>query len=169
MEIKGIVVSVKQNETIEKQDGSTYKGAVLVYNSDKGEQKQVFHSNALKYNAALKNALAELSPGDNIVITKEKEGEYWNVKGIRKDATPAAKKTYDDGRWEDREERAVRQKVIVRQSSLTNALKLLELQGKKSADQFEVMNLAAQFTAWVLDEKQEISNDISSIMDDIPL
>ena len=46
--------------------------------------------------------------------------------------------------------------MIVRQSSLTAALKLLELQGAKKPTANDVVSIAAEFEAWVLGNKIEV-------------
>lgn len=163
MEIKGKVVSIELDTEIVGQN-STYRGALLSYRDGSGKlQEKGFHPSGFKYNPALKNGLDNLQAGDNFVAEAEKNDKgFWNWKSIAKAGAEAPKQataqpntkapanTSSGGNWATAEERAQTQVYIVRQSSLTNALKLLEIQGKKSVDQFAVISLAEQFEAWVL-------------------
>jgi hypothetical protein len=81
---------------------------------------------------------AEISDGDfpvNVEVTVKKEGDFWNWKGAKvigaaTNDTPAktnntsSGSTVSKGNWETAEERAAKQKYIVRQSSITNAIAL---------------------------------------------
>lgn len=53
--------------------------------------------------------------------------------------------------YETREERAARQVLIVKQSSLTAALKFVELSGELPADRDNVVVIAQAFADWVFD------------------
>jgi hypothetical protein len=56
--------------------------------------------------------------------------------------------------FETREERAARQVLIVKQSSLTAALKYIELKGlAPDYDRGDVLELAQEFTDWVLENE----------------
>lgn len=186
MEIFGRVVAIDMNATVKGQNG-TYKGAEIIYKDNStGETKtKPFHENVLKYNAALKNGLENLSSGDEftaVLESKEKDGKtFWNwisvskghtssipSKGTTNSSTPtkAAPSTYATP-----EERAQTQKYIVRQSSLTAALKLLELHGNKKATTRDVISLAQEFEAYVLDlAPKEMTNlgSVEDMDDDIP-
>ena len=189
MEITGKVLVLELNATIKGLNGS-YKGAEIVYKEPNGETKtKGFHENALKFNAALKNGLDNLKSGDDFTATlekTEKDGKtFWNwtsvVKGLEApvnnnankpsasvpNVNKAAPSTYATA-----DERAQTQKYIIRQSSITAALKLLEIQGKKAVDQFAVISLAEQFEAWVMGyERKDVPDpkaDIANMEDDIP-
>lgn len=161
MEIRGTVVAIDLNATIEKKTGGTYQGVLFSYRDSKDNklQEKAFHSNAMKFNKDLKAGFESLNAGDAFVVEAIKEGEYWNWKSIKKaDANapvasaPANKPAASNGggNWATAEERAQTQVYIVRQSSLTNALKLLEIQGNKKATTADVIALAAEFEAFVM-------------------
>lgn len=65
--------------------------------------------------------------------------------------------------YETREERARRQVLIVKQSSLTAALKYLELTGANAdnLDPERVTDIAQDFTDWVMDDGEDINGEAS--------
>ncbi len=162
--VTGKVISVAIDVAVKKKDGGSYQGWKLVHEDADGDVKTIAkHMNSLKYAAPLKNGLEALKPGDNFTLEQEKEGDFWNPKSVYKSDvvqsttknvshpyTPAAKSAASGSTYSTVEERAQTQKYIVRQSSITAALKLLEIQGKKTVDQFAVMSLAQQFEAFVM-------------------
>lgn len=187
MEITGKVVAIDLNATVKGKNG-TYKGAELIYKdlADGQAKTKAFHENAFKFNAALKNGLTNLEVGDEFTAVLEKKDDFWNwvsvAKGFAQTTAPktvlgtakAAPSTYATA-----EERAQTQAYIVRQSSITNALKLLELQSNKKADVPDVLAIATQLEAWVFGKKAEpapapkkaaakVLND-ATFEDDIPL
>lgn len=183
MELIGKVVAINMNATVKGQNG-TYKGAEIVYKDENGETKtKPFHSNALKFNAALKNGLENLSPGDDFVAVMEKKDGYWNWVSVSKgtgnavatqtssnNAVQTAKPAQNN--FATAEERAKTQEYIVRQSSITAALKLLELHGNKKATTRDVISLAQEFEAYVFNRSpKEITNlgSIEDMEDDIPV
>jgi hypothetical protein len=69
--------------------------------------------------------------------------------------------------YETKEERAARQVLIVKQSSLSNAISLLTTGAKTPPAKDDVLNLAQDFTDWVLD-KPEDKTGFDNMSDDIP-
>lgn len=159
MNVIGTVVEIKKNATIKGKTGN-YTGYKLTYRDKEDSLKeQAFHEKALQYNAALKNGLDQLEPDDEFTMVKEKEGEYWNVKNIFKgsqaETKPAAKAasaapSNGGSTYATKEERAQTQVYIVRQSSITAALKLAEVNGNKKATVSDVLKDATQFEQWVM-------------------
>lgn len=164
MEIKGKVVEINLDTQVPKNGGGTYPGATISFRDANGKlQEKAFHANALKFNAALKNGLENLQAGDNFVANADKnDNGFWEWKSIAKAGaevpkqataqpnTKAPANTSSGGNWATAEERAQTQVYIVRQSSLTNALKLFEIQGYKKATPEEVIEIAQEFEAFVL-------------------
>lgn len=164
--INGTVVAIEIDVPVKKNGGGTYQGWSLVYKDNTGEIKTMSkHMNSLKYAQPLKNGLESLKAGDAFTLEQEKEGDFWNPKSIYKSevvatakpnstttttrtsgySAPASSSTYSTV-----EERAQTQKYIVRQSSITAALKLLELQGVKKAITLDVISLAKEFEDYVM-------------------
>lgn len=158
MKVNGVVVSVEIDVQVAKKDGGSYPGSRLSYRDDSGKlTEQAFHNNAFKFNAALKNSLQSLKPGDKIVIEKEKKGDFWNVMGITiagegggvvestTKLVASPKSTY-----ETPDERAQKQVYIIRQSSVGHAVELLAANGGKKNTPKEVIEVAKTFENYVL-------------------
>ena len=131
--------------------------------------------------------LQKATMGQVFEVTTVKEGEYWqwsNVQEVAKGGnmepqtssaassgyaskgTPSPKSTY-----ETPEERAARQRLIVRQSCLSNAVETLKVD-KKGVDPTEALKLAARYVGWVFGEEAKVDVpdvDFDSMEDDVPL
>ena len=71
--------------------------------------------------------------------------------------------------YETKEERAARQELIVRQSSLSNAVAILSV-GAKTLAKNDVLDLATDLSNWVFNKTTGDSKvDFDSFEDDIPL
>jgi hypothetical protein len=70
--------------------------------------------------------------------------------------SPASATRVTGSNYETPVERARRQVLIVRQSSLTAALKFLEMQERPVPDTSEVLKIAQEFTDWVFDEGEAV-------------
>lgn len=82
-----------------------------------------------------------------------------------KTATPSPKSTYETA-----EERAKRQIMIVRQSSISSAVALLAANGGKKNTTEEVLNVAREFENYVLNNEviKKDPTDFSDLVDDVP-
>ena len=162
MIITGKIVSIDLNATITKASGGTYKGAEIVFKDANGKvQTKNIHENGLKYAPAVKNGLESLEPGDNFTVEMEKKDDFWTwisiKKGIEQEekqkTTTQQSTTSKSTSWETAEERAARQKLIVRQSSLTNAVAFLAIQpGTMSITEVDVIETATTFYNWVFEQ-----------------
>lgn len=132
------------------------------------------------YNKVVCNALANAKMDDVYTITSEKEGDFWVWKEAVQAApgqdapvvvnnnnapakaayTPSSKSTY-----ETPEERAIKQVLIVRQSSLKEAVSVLTIGAKIPPSRELVFQEAQAFVDWVYQTKQEALVDME---DDIP-
>ena len=196
MEIYGKVVQVSIDTVAKKQDGGTYQAWKLVYEDNRSEIKTITKPmTMLKYNAALANGLQELSVGDNFIMDTEKKDGFVNPTSIRKaaqestttnKAQPVAGKavTNSGSTYATAEERAQTQKYIVRQSSITAALKLIEINSLKKVTAEDVIVTAGIFEAWVfgveikiptksqekrIAAQKENDNPFEDMEDDLPL
>lgn len=165
MDITGTVNSITLNKQIPKKGGGSYEGWELVYKDlDTDEIKSIAKpSQSLKQVAGLREALDELAVGDKFVCSMEKVGQYWEIKGLTKGelATPLPKKqgwtpkTGGANRdFETKEERAIRQKLIIAQSSISNAIETLKT-SKGSIAKEDVKELAQEYFDWVFQKGQE--------------
>lgn len=130
--------------------------------------------------------LQKATMGQVFEVTTVKEGEYWqwsNVQEVAKGGnmepqtsaassgyaskgTPSPKSTY-----ETPEERAARQRLIVRQSCLSNAVETLKVD-KKGVDPTEALKLAERYVGWVFGEEDKVKvPDVGFdyMKDDIPM
>lgn len=188
----GTVVKIGINVPVEKSEkngGGTYQGWKLIYEDEKGEVKTIAkHMNSLKYASALKNGLEALKPGDSFVLEQEKEGDFWNPKNVYKSDGQAQKSTSNvqqsanskaplaaASTYATKEERAQTQVYIVRQSSLTAALKVLELRGTKKIEVNDIITLAEYFEEFVLGKYKVVtasldatSESLEDMDDDLP-
>jgi hypothetical protein len=109
-----------------------------------------------------------------VSITKNAKGyDEWAAiskvgEGASTTSTPASTNTatgavgatrVTGSNYETPVERARRQVLIVRQSSLTAALKYLEMQERPVPDTSEVLKIAQEFTDWVFDEGEAVDAD----------
>ena len=130
--------------------------------------------------------LQKATMGQVFEVTTVKEGEYWqwsNVQEVAKGSnmepqtsaassgyaskgTPSPKSTY-----ETPEERAARQRLIVRQSCLSNAVETLKVD-KKGVDPTEALKLAERYVGWVFGEEAKVDVpdvDFDFMEDDVPM
>lgn len=167
MELSVKLVSIENDATIAKNGGGSYKGTRIAYRDADGTLKEKnVHSNVFKFNPSLKNQLQEVKGGDDVTLEMVKEGEFWNLKGVKKGA-PVTHTSESGGRsgttgttaspsprstYETPEERAKKQVYIVRQSSIAQALTYFGLI-KGIDDTFpttsEILGVASQFEAHV--------------------
>jgi hypothetical protein len=110
--------------------------------------------------------------GQTVEVESVKDGDYWNWKSVSttesagtsgavSSPTPATRVTGSN--YETREERAKRQVLIVKQSSLSAAVATLTPGAKAALDPQAVMDLAQKFADWVFEEDlsiESMSNDI---------
>ncbi len=173
MEIKVVNVSVEDNIPT-KNGNKTYSKVTVTYTNlanNKIEAKQFF---PFSYPANLFAQFKELEAGQTYSVTTEKDEKgYWiwtevaRQDGDVTEGKAAMKPTYTSNRpqYESAEERANRQVLIVKQSSLSNAIALLKVD-KKELDVVEVLKVADQLTKWVF---TPLDKNFEDLNDDIPL
>ena len=126
------------------------------------------------------STLSKATTGNVFDVTTEKVGEYWqwievNVASggsatsdapqAKSFSSPTPKSTY-----ETPEERAKRQILIVRQSSLAQAVEILSVNpGKDKLQLGDVLQMADKLVDWVLNETKPVSMSIEDMEDDIPM
>ncbi len=70
--------------------------------------------------------------------------------------------------YETPEERAAKQVMIVRQSSISNAVAMLAANGGKKNTTEEVLNVAKEFEAYVMGTEKKNPEDFSDLQEDVP-
>lgn len=133
-------------------------------------------------NKAVFSALQAAGQGSQLTITSEKNENsgYWDwtaveTAGTATESPQAASsqaKAYvaPKSTYETPEERAKRQVLIVRQSSLSAAIDTLKTD-KKALDPNEVLALAASYVDWVFEKDQPdfVDTGFDNMDDDVPL
>ena len=164
------IVNVTENQK-QSSNGRGYTELEVIYKNQEGkaQTKKIMSFS----NPAVFKAVKDATAGSKLEITTEKDGNgYWQWTGIGSNnatnvAKPATTVRTGGSNYETPEERALRQKYIVRQSSLTTALGILSV-GAKSLDKQAVFELAAEIEQWVF-RKATVVGSFDDMEDDIPL
>ena len=163
MQKQGKVVQINLSMMAKSQAGKEYPAWQLIFSTPDGKVENLTkHRNSLKFNSSLAASLNSLAVGDDIVVTLEKKGDFWEVESITKGtgntsiptggtATPTK---ITGSNYETKEERALRQRLIVRQSSLSSAIAFFE-KAKAAPSVEEVIGVAERFTEYVFEDKQD--------------
>lgn len=182
------IIDVAEPQTNTNRNGRQYQSLEVAYKDDQGRvssKKLMSFSNPDVFKAA-----QTWEKGDNVNIAMEKdENGYWNWTKVLADGEVApaptntgavASSTSDSkpkttrvtgSNYETKEERALRQTMIVRQSSLSNAVATLATHNSPlSPDQ--VITLASKYEKFVMgtmiDGKGYVEGGADQLADDIP-
>lgn len=159
MQIEVLSVSV--------EDKGKYKMMEVAYKASDGK---VTSKRVMSFGAAAEvfKRLTSAKQGDSFEIKSEKnEKGYWDWVGIGDPGTASAAPAARSGgtsnpspksTYETSEERANRQVLIVRQSSLSNAVDYLALNTKKVPSVQEVVEVAKFFESYVFGKQDEPSD-----------
>lgn len=152
-------------ETVQKGKNK-YQMATVVY-TDGGKnftKKIMSFSNPAVFDT-VKNAKA----GEEYDVKAVKDGDYWNWAAITKvdgdtptKAAPAAGKVVGSN-YETAEERKLRQMLIVKQSSIANAIEFVKMAQADGITIQGVLNVAQEFVDFVYgtnETLEEMDNDI---------
>jgi hypothetical protein len=175
------IVSVEQGQP---PAGKKYQILEVAYKDDQGKiagKKILSFSHPTVFNT-LKVAQA----GEKYDVTNTKEGDYWNWTAIKKYETTGESprksgditetttyKAYEkagmaNDRYETKEERAARQLLICKQSSLAQAVATLAV-GSKSVSPDAVIELANKYLDWVTStEPKDPVQELVDMRDDFP-
>ena len=176
------VVDVSNLNTHTAKNGRQYQSVEVMYKNDQGQaQNKKLMSFA---NPAVFKAAQEWQKGDVVHVSTEKDTNgywQWTAVGGADDTTdtggssaPAAQGNaakpatrVSGSNYETKEERAARQVMIVRQSSLSNAVATLGIEGSKATAN-DVISLAKLYEQFVLAGKALETPDITNEPSDIP-
>lgn len=174
MQITIEVISVSSPTSVPTSNGRSYNVIEVAYRKDgKIEGKKLMSFS----NPAVYKAAQNLTAGQIVSVTIEKNDKgYWNWTAIGEagavaptGATPVASApARSGGNYETAEERANRQVLIVRQSSLGHAVATLSV-GAKSLKAADVITLAAQYTDFVLNGATDKRESLDDFPDDVPM
>lgn len=158
------------NQTAKSAKGKDYRLVEVTYKNMSFQGKVETKKHNEFGDKAVFDVLRNASAGEEYTITRTKDDNgYWQWVGITEgsaaptqnvtSSAPAAKATTGGGNWETPEERAKRQVYIIKQSSLGHAIETLKTD-KKSPTKDEVLQLAQDYTNWVLGQKVSLVNEL---------
>lgn len=165
MLIKILNVDVEQQTA---KNGRAYEIAEVLYSADgKAGNKKIMSFS----NPGVFKTLKEAKKGDTFDVALQKDDKgYWQWSGISaggssEKATASASVSQNTNRsFETKEERDARQRLIVRQSSLAQAITFaLGGHAKDDVSEEQVIALADRFTDWVFEKV-----DLFDQPDDLP-
>jgi len=148
-----------------------YEKGVVTYTFNGQNKQQTIMSFA---NPDVFKTLKNASPGSEFLVETSKNAagyDQWSsLKSPNEDKpatvqAPGPTKVVGSN-YETKEERAARQVLIVKQSSLANAVAMLSPGAKAPLDTKAVLSLAQELTDWVF--YVEPPFDVSSVAEDIP-
>jgi hypothetical protein len=132
-------------------------------------------------NPSVFKAAGSWNKGDTVeIVTQKDDAGYWQWTGIgeagasapQQSAAPAASSggatRVTGSNYETKEERAARQVLIVRQSSLSVAVQALLAGAKTPPHAGDIITLAKELESYVFDEGQKLPPEITDLVDDIP-
>jgi len=173
------IIDVSQPSTATTRNGRQYQSIEVTFKNDEGKvqsKKLMSFSNPDVFKTA-----QTWEKGDIVNVATEKdEAGYWQwtrvlaegeqspapaVQTASATARPATRVTGSN--YETKEERALRQVMIVRQSSLANAVATLATHGK-AITEIDVIGLAKKYENFVLGQ-QSADSSFAEFEDDIPL
>lgn len=173
------IVDVNRTDATGK-NGKSYGVLQVAYRADGKMQEKKLMSFG---NPTVFKHIEGMSKGESVNVRTEKDANgYWQwtaiesgVSASHSEKQPSSSVSQSGttrvtgSNYETAEERAIKQKYIVRQSSLTTAISILSV-GAKTLQAHDVITLAADLEEWVF-RKEEVSLpkvDIADIEDDIP-
>jgi hypothetical protein len=181
------IIDVGTPNTVASKNGRSYQSIEVAY---KGADGKVSSKKLMSFsNPSVFTAISKMSKGDNVDITTVKDDAgYWQWTAINQagattsTVTPSSQSItptttrVTGSTYETKEEREARQLLIVRQSSLSNAVAILTV-GSKSVDKEAVKALAQELADWVFnkptqDQSSFTKDEVASFDDfddDIPL
>ena len=173
------VINVEREEKPSSNGKGTYGSLTVAYKSNgKIAEKKLMsfvNPNVFKH-------FEKAQKGDQVEVTsvKNEKTGYWDWTAIGAPSTaspgasssPSAQATKVVGsNYETKEERAVKQRYIVRQSSVSAAISALSIGAKGALKSGEIIELAKQFEEYVFstsEAKLDLSVDLTDIDSDIP-
>jgi hypothetical protein len=171
------VIDVGTPNTHAAKNGRSYQSLEVTY---KGADGKVGNKKLMSFsNPSVFKAAGSWNKGDVVEVVSQKDDQgYWQWTGIGTEggAPVAQQSTASTGgarvtgsNYETKEERAARQVMIVRQSSISSAIAAQSVGGKGPLAPDAVIEYAKQLEAYVLGKAVDEAVDFDSLEDDIPL
>jgi uncharacterized GH25 family protein len=172
-----LIITVVKVEAPQPVPGKKYQTMELNYKDSYGNVKG---KKLLSFSAPLVFNTLKGSKKDDCFEVTEDDTQYKNWTEIKKAEPPAQEASQSLGgksssqtfaaqandRYETKEERSARQVMIVRQSSLSNAIQSLAVGGKSALDPATVIDVAKKYENFVL--KNDPIQELMEMEDDLP-
>jgi hypothetical protein len=167
------IVNVQREDLPSKNGKGTYGQLTVTYRSNGkiAEKKLISFSNP-----AVFKAIEKASAGDNLDVTTVKNDKgYWDWTGINEGGKQEVATQQSGGttnrvtgsNYETKEERAIRQRYIIRQSSISSAVDSLAVGAKSSLNADDVIALARKYEAYVF-EQPNLDELTDALENDVP-
>jgi hypothetical protein len=171
------IIDVGTPNTHAAKNGRSYQSLEVTYKGNDGKvsaKKLMSFSNPSVFKAA-----GSWNKGDTVdIVTQKDDAGYWQWTGIgdgggsvQQSAAPAASSgatRVTGSNYETKEERAARQVLIVRQSSLSVAVQALLAGAKTPPNASDIISLAKELESYVFNEEAKRPPEITDLQDDIP-
>ena len=166
------IVDVGQPNTHAAKNGRSYQSMEVTYRADGkvASKKLMSFSNPSVFTAAKSWTKGEQV---NVVTTKDDQG-YWQWTGIGTGEAKVANSPAQQGtrvagsNYETKEERAARQVMIVRQSSISSAVAAMSVGGKNPLTPHAVIAYAQELENYVMSKPDAVTS-LVDMADDIPV
>lgn len=174
------IVDVVREEKPSSNGKGTYGALTVTYRSNGKIAEKKLMSFA---NPAVFKYFEKAQKGDSVDVTsvKNEKTGYWDWTAIGTGSGGDATQTNTGGQavaqtatrvtgsnYETKEERAVKQRYIVRQSSLSNAISTLAISSKSTPKSGEILELAKQFEEYVFATPSALDMLVNEMDSDIP-
>ena len=171
------IVDVGAPSTHASKNGRSYQIIEVTYKNESG---QIANKKLMSFsNPSVFNHVKSLAKGDSLNVTTEKDAAgYWQWTGIGDEAAagttqakPANGGRVTGSNYETKEERAARQILIVRQSSLSSAVALVSATSTEPTTTDNVITIAKKFEAYVFGSEANPTKEVNfdDMEDDIPV
>lgn len=165
------IVNITELEKTNKA-GRKYSELEVIYKDKDGkaQTKKIMSFG----NPAVFKALKSAKAGDSLDVISEKVGDYWQWTGLGTGTSTGGSVATSNttkvtgSNYETKEERAIKQRYIVRQSSITNAISSLSIGAKSSLSAKDVIGLAKEFEAYVFSPLSALDMLVEEMDSDIP-
>lgn len=163
------------NETKTGSNGKSYTALTVTYRSNgKVAEKKIMSFAAPEVYKFF--STAQKGDSTDVVSIKNEKTGYWDWTSIgtgggdvAQQSKPASTATRVTGsNYETKEERAIRQRYIIRQSSVSSAIAALAVGAKASPKSGEIIELAKIIEEYVFSQPEELKVGLNEMDDDIP-
>lgn len=168
------IIDVVREDLPSKNGKGTYGQLTVTYRSGGKVQEKKLISFS---NPAVFKAIEKMTKGDVAEVTTVKNDKgYWDWTAIGEGGSQVAQQPSNNAQttrvtgsnYETKEERAIRQRYIIRQSSISSAVDSLAVGAKSPLDAGAVIALARKYEEYVF-EQPNVNELLNALEDDIPL